>query len=359
MNLVASRDPPDRLPRGTRKSFCSHDRNERWAKTAAPALAQTAPALVELSFSPSPFDTSAGDALITLTARIVDADGDLNHAGVWLKPGCCQDSQERGFSFNSASRISGDGIDGVYQASFTIPQYSATGDWTVRAFAYDATFLWSEYDSAGLIGLGLPGTLENEAAIGDNSAPQIVELSISPLVVNTTHAPAMVTFTVRMTDDLTGMVSGAVVLQWHHEYGVQGWGVDCMSPSKRISGDALDGIYQCTFAVPQGTLGLFTLGPVYGTDAVGNTEFFLADELEALGLPFRFVNGDCGDGEPDAGEGCDDGNLDDDDGCQSDCTNTGAVCGDGYLHAAEVCDDGNVVDADGCDSNCRPTGCGN
>ncbi len=50
----------------------------------------------------------------------------------------------------------------------------------------------------------------------------------------------------------------------------------------------------------------------------------------------------CGDGNVDAGEGCDDGNAVDTDNCPSTCQ--AAACGDGFVHTGfETCDDGNTV----------------
>jgi cysteine-rich repeat protein len=77
------------------------------------------------------------------------------------------------------------------------------------------------------------------------------------------------------------------------------------------------------------------------------------------------VEGECGDGVVDEGEGCDDGNKEDGDGCPSGsggCV-AAAVCGDGILWSGkEACDDGNGVAGDGCEEDCTETveaECGN
>ena len=78
------------------------------------------------------------------------------------------------------------------------------------------------------------------------------------------------------------------------------------------------------------------------------------------------VEGVCGDGNVDVGEGCDDGNVEDGDGCPSgaigQCAGE-ARCGDGIVWAGkESCDDGNAVGGDGCEADCSetPVGeCGN
>ena len=71
------------------------------------------------------------------------------------------------------------------------------------------------------------------------------------------------------------------------------------------------------------------------------------------------VEGVCGDGNVDVGEGCDDGNVEDGEGCPSG-ANGGCVaegeCGDGIVWAGkESCDDGNGVAGDGCETgSCGP-----
>jgi cysteine-rich repeat protein len=73
----------------------------------------------------------------------------------------------------------------------------------------------------------------------------------------------------------------------------------------------------------------------------------------------------CGNGVPEAGEGCDDDNATSGDGCSSTCSVepsyfcSGApsvcvpsVCGNGQTESGESCDQGNVVSGDGCSGIC-------
>lgn len=323
------------------------------------AAAQT-PQLVSLSVSPASFDTSAAPVPVTVTARITDSEGDYGGGGILYKPTCCADAQERFSSLAPGfSRISGDDFDGVYQSSIVIPQNSATGTWGIRAWIVDNLGHTLDLASADLATLGLQSTIENTAATGDGNGPVLEEFSISPTVVDAKSGPATVTFTMRVTDDWTGTAGGSVAVGHAIENGYTSMSVLCFDAAHRISGNANDGIYQCTYEVEQGALGMHTIHVIYPNDVVENRNEIHEPELQALGFPTRFLSGDCGNGTLDVPELCDDGNLDDTDGCESDCTPTGAVCGDGYLHATEQCDDGNLVDSDGCDSNCTPTGCGN
>jgi cysteine-rich repeat protein len=107
-----------------------------------------------------------------------------------------------------------------------------------------------------------------------------------------------------------------------------------------------------TAVVPEGALGAFVGEPPNGTwtltvvdDQGGNTGSLNDWTLRLV------TTTACGDGTPDAGEGCDDGNGVDGDGCDRNCTLTG--CGNGVVTAGETCDDGNTVDGDSCPAGCR------
>ncbi|MFN2425325.1 MAG: hypothetical protein ABR587_02630 [Candidatus Binatia bacterium] len=298
--------------------------------------------------------------MLTVTARIIDPDGDMAFTFVNLQPACCEDAAVRMSQLDASNRISGTAFDGIYQVSFTIVQNSPNGDWNASARTQDGASHSEEFDSADLISLGLPGTVTNTAAAGDNAAPVLAEFSFTPSVVNTAEAPATITFNARVTDASSGLATGFIgVFVETTDGGFMFWGVGCFTAPNRTAGDQFDGTYQCTFQVPENLFGIYTIFPIDLEDVVLNKHRYDEEELDGLGFPFQFVNGDCGDGELDAGEECDDGNATTDDGCQVDCTATGAVCGDGFVHATELCDDENVTDNDGCDGNCRPTGCGN
>ena len=65
----------------------------------------------------------------------------------------------------------------------------------------------------------------------------------------------------------------------------------------------------------------------------------------------------CGNGVPEAGEGCDDGDGDDNNACTNACKQ--AICGDGSVWAGmEACDDGNDVNSDDCTEKCETPACG-
>lgn len=76
------------------------------------------------------------------------------------------------------------------------------------------------------------------------------------------------------------------------------------------------------------------------------------------------TRGECGNGQLEAGEGCDDGNRVAGDGCSATCQREPSVqvgpspqvevfCGDGLITGTEQCDDGNQISGDGCSADCQ------
>ncbi len=94
------------------------------------------PVLVELSIEPTYVDTSGGSQTITVTARMTDNLSGCSPIGyscilVLLGPLNGPDTQRGEAQMGIRELISGSGTDGVYQKTFTIPQYSFEGRWVL------------------------------------------------------------------------------------------------------------------------------------------------------------------------------------------------------------------------------------
>ena len=333
------------------------------AVASGPAWAGTPPQLAELTVTPTTFDTSTGNNTITVDARVTDADGDHVTGVVRFTPRCCEDALVRTVSLFQPYRVSGDSSDAQFHSTFGVGGHGPTGIFDISVMLYDEEGNALNLESGDLSALGFPTKIENMAATGDGEAPQLIDFSISPLVVDPSSGPQTVTFTVHTTDgtisDAYGAIDGAIVVGYEVENGYESVSVPCVAYQYLVSGTVWDGVYECPYQVPQGRIGLHTVLGIQTRDAASNTHFYSEADLEALSFPTEFLAGTCGNGVLDAGEVCDDGNVDDTDGCEGDCTPTPKVCGDGYQHALEECDDGNPIENDGCDANCRITGCGN
>src|SRR5205085_2041169 len=95
--------------------------------------------------SPGSVDTSGGTQTVTVTARITDdvagvfasqtdclpgnPPGTCNFSGSYINLRSPSGGQSVGGSFTT--RLSGDTLDGLYQATITLPAYSEQGTWTV------------------------------------------------------------------------------------------------------------------------------------------------------------------------------------------------------------------------------------
>ena len=89
----------------------------------------TAPALAEFDFNPKTIDVSAGPQTVTITLRITDDLSGFDFGNFLLISPSGQQVSSGGY--NAQNRVSGNSLDGVYQVSAVIPQFSEAGTWRV------------------------------------------------------------------------------------------------------------------------------------------------------------------------------------------------------------------------------------
>jgi MYXO-CTERM domain-containing protein len=106
------------------------------------------------------------------------------------------------------------------------------------------------------------------------------------------------------------------------------------------------------------TILAFDTQPADGLSEDYGVYAYIALDTDPIELAIaRFEVTCCGNGLPDALEGCDDGNVFDTDACLTTCVP--ASCGDGFVWATvEACDDANAFDGDACLSTCVEATCG-
>ncbi len=85
----------------------------------------TPPVLVDFSFTPTTVDVTNGPATVTFTAHITDDLSGIQQGTVFLQ------SPAGGGYTGWFGLLSGTTLDGVYQATVTIPQFVEEGTWTV------------------------------------------------------------------------------------------------------------------------------------------------------------------------------------------------------------------------------------
>jgi len=117
----------------------------------------------------------------------------------------------------------------------------------------------------------------------DTTPPAILSLDFAPQMVDVSAGGQSITFTVRITDDLTGLQSGGVWLQSPSQIQVR---AGFFSSGTISEGNIYDGVYQFEITIPQYSEGgEWRISNLYVTDAVGNWHQYYTDELVALGFP--------------------------------------------------------------------------
>ncbi len=137
----------------------------------------------------------------------------------------------------------------------------------------------------------------------DSSAPQLISVAISPASVNTGAAAQTITVRARVKDTGTGLKAiymqfngpsnTSFVGQWYESNNAY----SCANPNRteggcRISGTALDGIYEMKINLPKSTrAGTWTHNYFSGEDLAGNRNDWFGDTLTTKNLAVSFRNG--------------------------------------------------------------------
>jgi len=218
-----------------------------WLVTAwAPlALAQdvTGPALVDCSVAPATVDVMSGAASAVWTVRLTDDLSGVESALVlFVDPGLVRLLSAQ---VDASLRVAGDALDGVYEASFEVPEFAPAGAWsvyalTVRDVAGHTTFVPTA---------SLPAACGFDVvSLPDTSPPTLAGLAVSPSAADVTLGPGAFTLTATLSDDRSGVDHAAVTLE--SPSGSESVVVDVAS-GDLVAGDALSGTYAVAFEIPQ------------------------------------------------------------------------------------------------------------
>ena len=238
------------------------------AQTAkAQAEDTTIPALAEFDFNPKTVDVSSGPQIITITMRITDDLSGFDFGNFLILSPSGQQVISGGY--NSANRISGNSLDGVYEVVATVPQFSEAGTWhVIQVFMKDLVGNTVNIGETTLIGQGFPTEL---VVIGgpDLAPPDVAQFNFSPTSIDVSAGPQTLNITLRITDNLSGFDFGNFLFLSPSGQQVLAGGYNSFN---RVSGDANDGIYQVSATVPQfSEAGTWRAIQVFMKDLVGNT----------------------------------------------------------------------------------------
>ncbi|BCX46809.1 serine peptidase precursor [Haloferula helveola] len=209
---------------------------------------------------------------MTVTVNITDDSSGFDFGNFFLyRPG---DQFVDSFFFDSGARISGDDLDGVYEMTLPVSQYSPPGTWSVGVLAFDNDSNQITYDSSGTA-FPVPGDEEfdvTNAGTIDNAIPTVANLSASPATIDTSGPFRTVTLTLDIADPLSGFLYGFV-----NVYDPNSNFQNSINPfydgSNRTSGTDTNGSYQITFELPPGSLEGTWMIDVSTRDQAGNSGF--------------------------------------------------------------------------------------
>jgi hypothetical protein len=240
------------------------------------------PQLVSFDFSPKTIDVGGGSQIVTFTVRVTDELSGLESGSVGFSSPSRLQYRENGFGW--WCRVSGDEHDGWYQNTILFPQYSESGIWIVNnVMMQDQVGNYRTIYTSDLASRGFPTTIQVTSVPDDVSPPQLVSFDFSPKTIDVGGGSQIVTFTVRVTDELSGLESGSVGFSSPSrlQYRENGFGWWC-----RVSGDEHDGWYQNTILFPQySESGIWIVNNVMMQDQVGNYRTIYTSDLASRGFP--------------------------------------------------------------------------
>jgi len=283
-----------------------------------PASAQdadtSAPNILSFDFGPKAINTATSSQEITFTVHLTDDLSGVWHGGLFGGGTPCQaqfvspsGNQQATVTFDSRSNlISGNELDGVYSNKMTLPRYSEQGTWKLSSILLvDDVNNQKRLSRADAIALGFPTEFQVGSA-GDTTPPNILSFDFGPKVISTATSSQEITFTVHLTDDLSGVWHGGLFgggtpcqAQFVSPSGNQQATVTFKSRSNLISGNELDGVYSNKMTLPRySEQGTWKLSSILLVDDVNNQKGFSRADAIALGFPTEFQVGSAGDTTP-------------------------------------------------------------
>jgi hypothetical protein len=192
-------------------------------------------------------------------------------------------SGRQNVSGGMASRVSGTDVDSTWETTFTLPQGSEKGTWSVGSVSLsDALGNNRMLTTTDLETANLPTGFTQT---GPGDTPSMTSLTFSTTSIDTSAAAASIKIQAQFSDAGSGM-------------GHYGPSISFVSPSnrqyasamlQRTSGTAQDGTYEGTVTIPRyAERGTWTVTGVYASDQIGNSVSLDRDTLAAGGHPSSF-----------------------------------------------------------------------
>jgi len=248
------------------------------------------PVLTQLSIDSSSIDTSEADQSLIITVAAADNPSGVDYMFIYMRnpSGTVMPYvyvSERGL-------IGGTTLDGTWQTTFTIPQYSESGIWTVsRIYLRDNAANWRYIYESDLQSMGLNVQVAVTSDQQDTSPPEILDLNITPIFINTARSSAEVTVSLELTDDLSGVDSRTWpyyhVLLRSPSGGQRRYSQLDLAP---VAGTPMNGTWQAHLFFPQYSEdGTWRIDYLDLFDETGNRVRLYTADLAAKNLPVELI----------------------------------------------------------------------
>ena len=270
-----------------------------WFNERALAEDTNAPQITAFSISPTTINTETSDQILTLSVTLTD---DLSGVCISGDCGSYYNSSPTQMRFVPASggmqmvdfynftRTSGDSLNGTYSATATIPKGSAIGVWEVSHFLLvdqlgNITYKYKT-DLETQFGAGST-EVQNIGSVEDVTAPQITAFNITPIQFNTETSDQILTLSVTLTDDLSGVCISGDCGSYYNGSPTQlrirpliGTQMVDFYNFTRTSGDSLNGTYTATATIPaHAKEGVWEVVSFLLVDQLGNWKFLSTNDL--------------------------------------------------------------------------------
>lgn len=263
---------------------------DRETDTVTPGCDDTIPKVVALQTDAEQIDTHDTPVTVNATLRMTDDISGIR--GDPLIEISHKKTGQRWFIF--LSRESGDRMDGTWSGSITMPRYSPQGRWDFRVIAGDRQKNHGSIEPDQLKEAGFPSGFD-QVGEGDSTPPRLSDLTVDRTSFDTSASAQTLTFTMRVTDDISGVGSdwfaGPIQINLHADEAAHYRQVRL----DLISGNKFDGIYQGTIEFPRYMRKAdWDIRPA-AVDYAGNVGGLSKSELANGGMPTRISQTSAGD----------------------------------------------------------------
>ena len=296
-----------RLERAYLRDLAGNERVYKWAdlnhlgfpasfEVVAAYVDVTFPELVELNLDKSVVDVSNKANAVTITVRVTDNVSLLGVSSVTphLKSPL---RHQRAYDALLRGAVSAwTPTDAVIVKTFIVPRGGESGTWELSIHLTDSANNQRRYETSELARLGFAHSIEVVTTREDVTPPELVALSIDPSVVDVSTGDADINFTIRATDDLSGVHNVVVNL-----VSPSGWrrivedGTTFVGPAPDIDHvianyfTDIDKVHVARLTLPRfSESGIWRLESVALYDYLSNHREYGPAELKELGLPDSF-----------------------------------------------------------------------